>query len=81
MGQIADWPCRNERKRDLEKSQQTSIKKRNDNIAMRAQARRDKKMGVKDKGKKGGASSGGIKKQKFKKRPGFEGGKGRKEKA
>lgn len=36
-------------------------------------------MGVKDKGKK--QAGEGAKKQKFKKRPGFEGGKGRKEKA
>lgn len=61
----------------MEHSQQTSIKKRNDNIAMRAQSKRDKKMGVKDKGKKKqGGSSSGPKKHSSKKRPGFEGGKG-----
>lgn len=52
------------------------MKKRNDNIASRAEARRNKRMGVKDKGKgkdKGGKGKG--KGSKGKGRPGFEGGK------
>jgi hypothetical protein len=73
---ISAYWFRVERKKNLEQSQATSIKKRNDNIAMRAQARKDKKMGIKDKGKKSG--SGGAKGGKpNKKRPGFEGGKGK----
>jgi hypothetical protein len=66
-----------ERKKNIEQSQATSIKKRNDNIASRIQTKRDKKMGIKDKGKKsaGGGSKGG--KGGGKKRPGFEGGKGK----
>ncbi|WVN89523.1 uncharacterized protein L203_104748 [Cryptococcus depauperatus CBS 7841] len=53
-----------ERKRELEKSQAIAIKKRTDNIAKRAQDRRDKKSGVSNKGK--GPKKG---------RPGFEGKK------
>jgi hypothetical protein len=66
-----------ERKKNIEQSQATSIKKRNDNIASRIQTKRDKKMGIKDKGKKsaGGGAKGG--KGGGKKRPGFEGGKGK----
>lgn len=57
-----------ERKRELEASQAAAIKKRNDNIAARLQARRDKKSGKssKDKGAKKGKG-----------RPGFEGKKKR----
>ncbi|ORY35876.1 surfeit locus protein 6-domain-containing protein [Naematelia encephala] len=55
-----------ERKKTLEKSQATAIKKRNDNIASRVDAKRDKKFGVKGKNKDKGKKKG---------RPGFEGGK------
>ncbi|KAK1922904.1 establishment of cell polarity protein [Papiliotrema laurentii] len=55
-----------ERKRDLEKSHAAAAKKRNDNIASRNEARKNKKMGVKEKNKA---------KTKGKGRPGFEGGK------
>ncbi|WWD20526.1 hypothetical protein CI109_105002 [Kwoniella shandongensis] len=55
-----------ERKREIEKSNAIAIKKRNDNIAKRVDAKRDKRLGVKDKG--------GAKK---KARPGFEGKKGK----
>ncbi|TXT10769.1 hypothetical protein VHUM_02274 [Vanrija humicola] len=56
-----------ERKRTLEKAQAASIKKRNDNIAARADGKRNKRLGIKDKGDKkaGGKSKKG--------RPGFEG--------
>ncbi|ORX41211.1 surfeit locus protein 6-domain-containing protein [Kockovaella imperatae] len=56
-----------ERKRDLERAQAASIKKRSDNIAARADAKRNKKLGLKDKNKGG--------KMKKKGRPGFEGGR------
>ncbi|KIR42598.1 hypothetical protein I307_04563 [Cryptococcus deuterogattii 99/473] len=56
-----------ERKRELEKSNAISIKKRNDNIAKRAEDRRNKRQGGgKDKGKGKGSKKG---------RPGFEGKK------
>jgi len=48
----------------LEKSQAVSIKKRNDNIASRAESRKNKRLGIKDKTKPKGKG-----------RPGFEGGK------
>ncbi|KAK8850345.1 hypothetical protein IAR55_004263 [Kwoniella newhampshirensis] len=55
-----------ERKREIEKSNAIAIKKRNENIAKRVDAKRDKRLGIKDKG--------GSKK---KARPGFEGKKGK----
>lgn len=58
-----------ERKRELENSQAASIKKRNDNIAARSQARRDKKSGKSAKDK--------AAQKKGKGRPGFEGKKKR----
>ncbi|OWZ59583.1 hypothetical protein LQV05_000811 [Cryptococcus neoformans] len=59
-----------ERKRELEKSNAISLKKRNDNIAKRAEERRNKRTGGnKDKGKGKGPKKG---------RPGFEGKKGKK---
>ncbi|EKD02104.1 establishment of cell polarity protein [Trichosporon asahii var. asahii CBS 8904] len=58
-----------ERKRELEASQQASIKKRNDNIAARLQARRDKKSGKSAKDKAAAKKGKG--------RPGFEGKKKR----
>ncbi|WVF68115.1 hypothetical protein IAT40_002878 [Kwoniella sp. CBS 6097] len=63
-----------DRKRELEKSNAISIKKRNDNIAKRAEDRRNKRLGVKDKGGKGktGGAKGG---KKGGSRPGFEGKK------
>ncbi|WVQ95736.1 hypothetical protein IAU59_002835 [Kwoniella sp. CBS 9459] len=67
-----------DRKRELEKSNAISIKKRNDNIAKRAEERRNKRLGVKDKGgkgKSGGGAKGGHKKGGS--RPGFEGKKGK----
>ncbi|WWC72338.1 uncharacterized protein I206_106300 [Kwoniella pini CBS 10737] len=57
-----------ERKRDLEKSAATAVKKRNDNIAKRVDDKRNKRLGIKDKGT--GAKKG-------KSRPGFEGKKGK----
>ncbi|GFZ48310.1 hypothetical protein JCM24511_06058 [Saitozyma sp. JCM 24511] len=57
-----------ERKRDLDKSQAVAMKKRNDNIAARAEARKNKRLGIKDKGAKKGMKKG---------RPGFEGKKGK----
>ena len=47
-----------------------AIKKRNDNIAQRAESRRNKRLGIKDKGKDKGKGKG-----KGRGRPGFEGGK------
>ncbi|ODN75669.1 hypothetical protein L198_08126 [Cryptococcus wingfieldii CBS 7118] len=78
-----------ERKRELQKSSEISIKKRNDNLAKRLEDKRNKRAGGSaDKkkggsgGKKGGSggggkggASGGAKKGG---RPGFEGGKGKK---
>ncbi|OCF42635.1 hypothetical protein I317_03494 [Kwoniella heveanensis CBS 569] len=73
-----------DRKRELEKSNAISIKKRNDNIAKRAEDRRNKRLGIKDKGGKGhkgksGSGSGGPNKggKKGGSRPGFEGKKGK----
>lgn len=40
---------RADRKRDIQNTQSIAIKKRNDNIASKLQARKDKKMGVKKK--------------------------------
>lgn len=60
-----------ERKKQLEQSQAAAIKKRNDNIAGRLQARRDKKSG------KGAKDKAALKKGKGKGRPGFEGKKKR----
>lgn len=57
-----------ERKRTLEKAQAASIKKRNDNIAARADGKRNKRLGIKDKS--GDKKAGGKSK---KGRPGFEG--------
>ncbi|WWC92053.1 uncharacterized protein L201_007007 [Kwoniella dendrophila CBS 6074] len=57
-----------ERKRDIEKSAATAAKKRNDNIAKRVDDKRNKRLGIKDKG----AAS-----KKGKSRPGFEGKKGK----
>nr|XP_018260026.1 uncharacterized protein I303_08098 [Kwoniella dejecticola CBS 10117]OBR82184.1 hypothetical protein I303_08098 [Kwoniella dejecticola CBS 10117] len=57
-----------ERKRDLEKSAATAAKKRNDNIAKRVDDKRNKRLGIKEKGT-------GNKKGKA--RPGFEGKKGK----
>jgi len=45
---------RAERKKTLDKGREVAVKKRNDNIALRAEARRNKRMGIKDKGKKDG---------------------------
>ncbi|KAK4686416.1 hypothetical protein P7C73_g3715, partial [Tremellales sp. Uapishka_1] len=53
-----------ERKLELQKSQSTAIKKRNDNIASRADARKNKRLGIKDKTKGKAVKKG---------RPGFEG--------
>jgi hypothetical protein len=64
----ADVRDRAERKRDLDKSQAVAMKKRNDNIAARAEARKNKRLGIKDKGAKKGMKKG---------RPGFEGKKGK----
>ncbi|ODN82631.1 hypothetical protein L202_00929 [Cryptococcus amylolentus CBS 6039] len=78
-----------ERKRELQKSSEIAIKKRNDNLAKRLEDKRNKRAGGSaDKkkggsgGKKGGSggggkggASGGAKKGG---RPGFEGGKGKK---
>lgn len=64
----ADERDRAERKRDLDKSQAVAMKKRNDNIAARAEARKNKRLGIKDKGAKKGMKKG---------RPGFEGKKGK----
>lgn len=57
-----------DRKKALALSQQAAIKKRNDNIAARNDARKNKKKGI--KGKSGD--------KKVKKRPGFEGGRNKK---
>lgn len=71
----------NERKRSQALGQQAAIKKRNDNIAARVDARKNKRLGIKDKAKaaagKGGKDKGG-KDYKGKKggRPGFEGKSG-----
>ncbi|WVQ85777.1 hypothetical protein IAT38_007944 [Cryptococcus sp. DSM 104549] len=64
----SEW---SERKRELEKSTQIAIKKRNDNLAKRVQDKRDKRTGVKKD--KNGKSGKGPKKG----RPGFEGKKGK----
>lgn len=63
---LIPW-CRSERKKTIEKSSAASIKKRNDNIASRIDAKKNKKTG-KDKSKDKGKGKG-------KGRPGFEGGK------
>ncbi|EIW68124.1 hypothetical protein TREMEDRAFT_40225 [Tremella mesenterica DSM 1558] len=63
-----------ERKKSLDQAQAVAIKKRNDNIASRASAKRDKRLGVKSKGTKGGGGKG---KGKSRGRPGFEGKKGK----
>ena len=60
-----------ERKKDIGKAQALAIKKRSDNIAVRAEARRNKKFGIKDKDKM---------KNKKKGRPGFEGGRNKRPK-
>jgi len=65
---------RAERKKTLDKGREVAVKKRNDNIALRAEARRNKRMGIKDKGKKDGGQGKG-KKGKGTGRPGFEGGR------
>jgi len=59
-----------------------AIKKRNDNIASRAEARRNKRLGIKEKGGKGKEKGGkgehkrkGKGTGKGKGRPGFEGGR------
>ncbi|WRT70496.1 uncharacterized protein IL334_007494 [Kwoniella shivajii] len=57
-----------ERKREIEKSATVAAKKRNDNIAKRVDDKRNKRLGIKDKGT--GAKKG-------KARPGFEGKKGK----
>lgn len=57
-----------ERKLEAQKAMDIKIKKRNDNIAARSDARKNKKMGLKPKGDK--AAGAGKKK-----RPGFEGGR------
>ena len=64
---------RADRKKQLSDAQAAAIKKRNDNIAGRAQARKDKKSGVKKKDVK---KVGGAGAKKGKSRPGFEGKKG-----
>ncbi|CAD6579547.1 MAG: hypothetical protein TREMPRED_002515 [Tremellales sp. Tagirdzhanova-0007] len=66
-----------ERKKTVEKGHAAAAKKRNDNIASRAEARRNKRMGIKDKGKgKEKEKRMGKAKGKSKKgRPGFEGGR------
>ncbi|WVW81136.1 hypothetical protein I302_103127 [Kwoniella bestiolae CBS 10118] len=57
-----------DRKKELEKSAATAAKKRNDNIAKRVDDKRNKRLGIKDKGT--GSKKG-------KSRPGFEGKKGK----
>jgi hypothetical protein len=69
-----------ERKKQLEQGQAAKAKKRDDNIAKRVDARRNKRLGIKpkedkntrDKGKTGGKTGGGGKGAKGG-RPGFEG--------
>ncbi|KAL7422641.1 hypothetical protein Q5752_001932 [Cryptotrichosporon argae] len=58
-----------DRKKELERSQAAKIKKRSDNIASRLDAKRNKRLGIKDKGAKDKGAKGG----KGKGRPGFEG--------
>jgi hypothetical protein len=60
---------RSDRKEDLRNSAAVKAKKRNDNIAARNTAVKNKKMGLKPKGDK-------DKKKGGKSRPGFEGSKG-----
>jgi hypothetical protein len=60
--------CRAERKKTLEKSQAAAAKKRNDNIAARSEARKNKRLGIKVKDMGGKGKKG---------RPGFEGKKGK----
>lgn len=67
--EVAD--IRADRKKGLAQAQAAAIKKRTDNIAARADARRNKRLGVKEKPKDKGGKKG---------RPGFEGkskGKGK----
>ncbi|WVR08432.1 hypothetical protein IAU60_005487 [Kwoniella sp. DSM 27419] len=64
-----------DRKKEIEKSNAASIKKRNDNIAKRIEDKRNKRLGIKDKGAKG--AKGGQKGGKKGGRPGFEGKKGK----
>lgn len=67
----------NERKADLEKSQAAKAKKRNDNLASRIDAKRNKRLGIKDKSKEKGGKHGKDGKGKGKGRPGFEGKSGK----
>lgn len=49
---------RADRKREIQATQSIAIKKRNDNIASKLQARKDKKMGIKKKDAPKGAKKG-----------------------
>ncbi len=71
MDELILGDIRAERKKTLEKGHEVAIKKRNDNIASRADAKRNKRLGIKDKDK----GTSGRKKGKGKGRPGFEGGR------
>lgn len=75
MDELILGDIRAERKKTLEKGHEVAIKKRNDNIASRADAKRNKRLGIKDKGKGKDKGTSGRKKGKGKGRPGFEGGR------
>lgn len=79
LRRVANLCNRVERKKTLAQAQATAIKKRNDNIASRNEARRNKKLGIKkkagDKGKGGVGGKKGGDRGKGKSRPGFEGKK------
>jgi hypothetical protein len=61
----ADWRDRSERKRQADHSQAIKAKKRNENIANRSEAKKNKKLGLKPKGDKDKAGGKG--------KPGYKG--------